>query len=234
MDTITGGTSGATTADITEYNLAKDQGYTGTFLEWLAEASAAGRSPVGGTTGTTATTPTTDIDKAIDKVAQNIISLEKSGTSSSANYWSQVNALAKKQGIDADSADKMIIKQIQAIKGETAGTFKVPAGYEKIDGAKYSTGAAQKAAYDDIQIDPTGKFLYGKPKTATTTTQPSSSGSQTTDNAEKQKFLKDLKSYKEMITKYNMSASQQEQLKQVIINQYGMTKAEVDEMLKLI
>lgn len=43
--------------------------------------------------------------------------------------------------------------------------FALPTGYEKISGAKYPTGEAQKAAYGDIQTDPAGKFLYGKPIT---------------------------------------------------------------------
>jgi hypothetical protein len=47
--------------------------------------------------------------------------------------------------------------------------FQVPVGYEKISGALYPTSATQQGAYDDIQTDPTGTFLYGKKKTVSTT-----------------------------------------------------------------
>ena len=44
----------------------------------------------------------------------------------------------------------------------------IPKGYEKIDGKKYTTRAAQLAAYDDICLNGkpgvAGSFLYGKPK----------------------------------------------------------------------
>lgn len=49
--------------------------------------------------------------------------------------------------------------------------FTLPAGYEKIDGKKYPTKAAQTAAYSDIKayVGPNnvGSFLYGKPRVFT-------------------------------------------------------------------
>lgn len=46
--------------------------------------------------------------------------------------------------------------------GQAGQPFAVPTGYEKISGAQFPTGEAQKAAYSDIKADPTGTFLYGK------------------------------------------------------------------------
>jgi hypothetical protein len=125
-------------------------------------------------------------------------------------------------------------KTDQPSSGSTSG-FQLPSGYEKIDGARYSTRDAQRMAYDDIRTDPTGKFLYGKPKAvsstpATTATSTATHSSNVIDSA---KMRSEIKSYKQMVTQYNMSAAQVKELKQGIMSNYGMTAAELEEMWKI-
>lgn len=47
-------------------------------------------------------------------------------------------------------------------QGGLASPFKMPSGYEQINGAAYPTAALQEQNFTDIQVDPTGTFLYGK------------------------------------------------------------------------
>jgi hypothetical protein len=50
----------------------------------------------------------------------------------------------------------------------TSSSWTPPAGTELINGAQYNTTASQQAAYDNIQVSPDGRSLYGTPKMAPT------------------------------------------------------------------
>jgi hypothetical protein len=104
----------ATTADITEYEYAKTQGYTGTFDQWLAQ-----KKTTGGTSGAGETTLS-----ASDTAIRNWILKNKQANPDIPYYdlWGQLSDEMKKQGLNPSNYDK-IFWEILHPEGE--------AGYEK-------------------------------------------------------------------------------------------------------